>query len=55
VALQPPERFATTSNVAGSLPPSLEANRPILVEESGQERVWGWEAKAQPPAPQVAL
>jgi len=53
-ALQPLERFAATSEVAGSPSPSLESNRPILVEENDQERV-GWEAKAQPPAPQVTL
>ena len=35
-ALQPPERFTTTSEVAGSLPPSPEVNKSILVEESDQ-------------------
>jgi hypothetical protein len=39
-ALQPPERFATTSEVARSLSPSpKEVDKPILVEESDQEQV----------------
>ena len=47
-ALQSPERFITTSEVAGSLPPSLEINRPILVEESDQERVGGQREGGRP-------
>jgi hypothetical protein len=39
-ALQLPERFATTGDVAESLSPSpMEVNKPILVEESDQEQV----------------
>jgi hypothetical protein len=47
-ALQPPERFATTSEAAGSLSPSLEVNRLILVEESDQEQVGGQREGGRP-------
>jgi hypothetical protein len=41
-ALQPPERFATTSEAAESPSPSPEVNGPILIE-SDQEQVKGKE------------
>jgi len=48
-ALQPPERFATTIEVAGSLSPSpKEVNKPILVEKSDQEQVMGQRQGGRP-------